>query len=112
MGADAFIAFYGIKFELDPDDEEGLDACDAGTDARCVKARQAGLETYTGRMTDGEDYFLYIGKRLASLGIEHDQYVTLSVEQLTSLCADVNAKLRTADFPQPPELHFQFIGQY
>lgn len=112
MGADAFIAFYGIKFELDPDDEDGLDACDTGADARCLKARHVGLETYTGRMTDGEDYFLYIGTRLASLGIEHDQYVTQSVEQLSALAADVQAKLRAAEFPQSPELHFQFIGQY
>ena len=112
MGADAFIAFYGIKFELDPDDEDELDACDTGADARCLKARQVGLESYTGRMTDGEDYFLYIGARLASLGIEHDQYVAQSVEQLSSLATDVKAKLKAADFSQPPGLHFQFIGQY
>jgi hypothetical protein len=112
MGADAFIAFYGIKFDLDPDDEGGLDACDTGTDARCLKARSAGLETYSGRMTDGEDYFLYIGRRLASLGIEHDQHVTQSVEQVSSVAADVKTKLKAAGFSQPPELHFQFIGQY
>lgn len=112
MGADAFVAFCGIKFELDPDDEDGLDACDTGSDVRCQKARSVGLETYTGRMTDGEDYFLYVGRKLASLGLEHDQYVTQSVEQLSSLAVDVEAKLRAAGFAQSPELHFQFIGQY
>ncbi|MDR7272098.1 hypothetical protein J2X20_004772 [Pelomonas saccharophila] len=112
MGADSFIAFYGIKFELDPDDEDELDACGADTDPRCQKARRAGLETFTGRMTDGEDYFLYVGRRVAWLGIEHDQHLKQSAEQLASIATDVKAKLRAADFAQAPELHFQFIGQY
>lgn len=112
MGADSFVAFYGIKFELDPDNEDELDACDTDADARCVRARRAGLETFTGRMTDGEDYFLYIGKRLAWLGIEHDQHRTQSAEQLAGVATDVEAKLKAADFSEPPEIHFQFIGQY
>lgn len=112
MGADSFIAFYGIKFELDPDDEDELDACDTGADPRCQRARRAGLETFTGRMTEGEDYFLYVGRRLAWLGIEHEQHLKQSAEQLATLTADVKSRLMAADFPQAAELHFQFIGQY
>ena len=112
MGADSFIAFYGIKFELDPDDEDELDACDTDADPRCQRAKRAGLETFTGRMTEGEDYFLYIGRRLAWLGIEHEQHLSQSAEQLSSAVADVKAKLQAAGSVQPPELHFQFIGQY
>jgi hypothetical protein len=48
MGADAFVAFYGIKIRLDPDDEETLDACGAGTDPRCMAAKEVGLETHSG----------------------------------------------------------------
>ncbi len=112
MGADSFIAFYGIKFELDPDNEDEIDACDTDVDPRCVQAKRAGLETFTGRMTDGEDYFLYIGKRLAWLGIEHDQHQKQSAEQLATLAADVKAKLQATGFAQQPGFHFQFIGQY
>jgi hypothetical protein len=112
MGADSFIAFYGIKFALDPDDEDEIDACDEGADARCVKATQAGLESFTGRMTDGEDYFLYIGRQVAWLGLEHEQHLAQSAEQLSSTAADVQAKLTAAGFAQAPELHFQFMGQY
>jgi len=112
MGADSFIAFYGIKLELDPDDEDELDACGMDTDPRCLRAKRAGLETFSGRMTDGEDYFLYIGRRLAWLGLEHDQHRTQSAEQLATVAADVRAKLMAADFSQSPEIHFQFIGQY
>jgi len=112
MGADSFIAFYGIKFDLDPDDEDELDACGSDADPRCVQAKRAGLETFTGRMTEGEDYFLYIGRRLAWLGVEHEQHLKQSAEQLSSTAADVRARLQAAGFAQQPELHFQFIGQY
>ena len=112
MGADSFVAFYGIKFALDPDNEDELDACDTDADARCIWAKRAGLETFTGRMTEGEDYFLYIGRRLAWLGIEHDQHLTQSAEQLSAVAADVSAKLKAGDFSESPEIHFQFIGQY
>jgi hypothetical protein len=112
MGADSFIAFYGIKFELDPDNEAELDACDTDVDGRCLRAKEAGLETFTGRMTDGEDYFLYVGRRLAWLGLEHEQHLKQSAEQLATLAADVKSRLKAAEFTQVAELHFQFIGQY
>jgi hypothetical protein len=112
MGADSFIAFYGIKIELDPDNEDELDACDMQTDPRCREAKLVGLDTFSGRMTEGEDYFLYIGKRLARLGLENSQHSAQSIEQLSSLAIDVRVKLKAAGFLQSPELHFQFIGQY
>ena len=112
MGADSFIAFYGIKIELDPDNEDELEACGMQTDPRCREAKRVGLESFSGRMTEGDDYFLYIGRRLAWLGLENGQYSTQSLEQLSSVAADVKVKLKAANFLQSPELHFQFIGQY
>lgn len=112
MGADSFLAFYGIKLALDPDDEDTLDACGEGTDARCVAAKQAGLESFSGRMTDGEDCFLFIGRRVAWLGLEHDSHAARSAEQLAATAADVQTRLQTAGFAQAPALHLQFIGQY
>jgi len=112
MGADSFIAVYGVKFALDRDNEDELDACGAEIDPRCLAAKRAGLESFSGRMSDGEDYFLFIGRKLARLGIEHDQHATQSIDRLSSIVSDVNAKLKVAGFAQSPELHFQFIGQY
>jgi hypothetical protein len=112
MGADAFVAFYGIKVPLDPDDEETLDACGMETDPRCVAAKRAGLQTHSGRMTNGEDYFLYLGIRFAWLGLEHDQYMNVSRQQLMETISDVQTKLKTAGFEQLPSLHLQFVGQY
>jgi hypothetical protein len=112
MGADSFIAFYGIKIKLDPDNEDELDACGARTDDRCKAAERVGLESFSGRMTDGEDYFLYIGQKLAWLGVEHAPYTRQTLSQLSAAAIDVERKLKEAGFAQSAEMHFQFIGQY
>lgn len=112
MGADAFVAFYGIKIPLDPDDEETLDACGAGTDPRCVAATRVGLQHHSGRMTDGDDYFLYLGIRLGWLGLELEQYTSVPNQRLTETMATVQTRLKQAGFSQQPSLHLQFEGQY
>lgn len=112
MGADAFVGFFGIKLALDPEDEETLDAVDTGIDPRCRNARRAGLQTHSGRMTDGEDYFLYVGQRLAWLGLEHDSHIALGIEQMAELQARVRAGLVEAGFRETPAFHFQLEAQY
>lgn len=112
MGADSFVAFYGIKIPLDADDEEVLDACGDESDERCVRARAAGLACHSGRMTDGEDHFLLVGRQLAWLGVEHDPYATQSMGALNEVASDVAARLRAAGFSEAPALHLQFCGQY
>jgi len=112
MGADSFIAVYGIKIALDPNNEDEVDACDSRTDPRCLAARKVGLESFSGRMTDGEDYFLYIGKRIAWVGVENEQYSAQTIERLLSVAEEVATKLKAAGFSQLPELHFQLIAQY
>lgn len=112
MGADAFIGFFGIKINLDPDDETILDAIEADTDSRCKSANQVGLQTLSGRMTDGEDYFLYIGHCLGLVGLQHDSYVKTSVDRLTEIQTIVTAKLREAGFSETPALHFQLDAKW
>lgn len=112
MGADAYVAFYGIKIALDPDDEEVLDACGAGTDPRCVTAKRVGLETLSDRMTNGEDYFLYVGINLGTLGLENSLYASIPPQRLTEIMASVQSKLKEAGLTQQPALHLQFVGQY
>ncbi|QPF72945.1 hypothetical protein G8A07_08385 [Roseateles sp. DAIF2] len=112
MGADAFFAFYGVKFALDPEDEAGLDACGDESDPRCLAAKRCGLQTHSGRMTDGEDYFLYIGQRLGWLGLEHDAHAHIPSGLLAQTMAQVDAKLAQAGFGQPAALHLQLEAQY
>jgi len=112
MGADSFVGFFGIKIALDPDDEDTLDAVGAETDPRCKSAKHVGLQIYSGRMTNGEDYFLYIGHRLGWLGLEHEAHVQISLEQFTEIQANVRAKLKQAGFSESPALHLQLNAQH
>ena len=110
MGADAFVAFYGIKISLDPDDEDTCDAYGMETHPDCVAATAAGLDTHTGRMTDGEDYFVYIGRRLGWLGIEHDGHVV--VDDLVDVAERVGPALLALGHRGVPALHLQLEAQY
>jgi hypothetical protein len=112
VGADSFVAFFGIKLSLDPEDEDVLDACGDETDSRCVTAKAAGLQVHSGRMTDGEDYFLYVGRRLGWIGLQHDKHTTLSEPQFLEIAASVRRRLLEAGFQEQPELHLQLEAQY
>lgn len=112
MGADSFVAFYGIKITLDPDDEDLVDAYGADTHPHCHAALAAGLETHTGRLTDGADYFVYLGRRLGRLGLEHDPHVDVPQTALAEAVATVGPLLVMLDHHTRPALHLQFEGQY
>jgi len=112
MGADSFIAFYGIKIKVDPADEDMLDALDSRSDPRLKAAGQVGLHTHRGRMTDGEDYFLYVGHSIGWLGVENDAYVEVSLDKLIEMAARVQAKLKEAGFRETPALHLQLQAQH
>jgi hypothetical protein len=112
MGADSFIAFYGIKIAIDPADEQMLDALGSRSDPRCKAAQGAGLQTHLGRLTDGKDYFLYVGHRIGWLGIENDGYVQVPTDKLTEIVMRVQSKLKEAGFDQSPALHLQLEAQY
>lgn len=112
MGADYFVGFYGIKIALSPDDEDTQEACALGTDPRSARAIAAGLETHVGRMTDGEDYFLYIGRIVASIGLQANPYVAHPLPSLVHIAQDVDARLQQAGFREKPALHFQLEAKY
>lgn len=112
MGADYFLAFYGIKLSIDSDDEAEQESCALGTDARCVRAKAAGLQTHTGRMTEGEDYFLYIGRKLATLGLEAESHAVLPIASIVAIAHDTAERLKHAGFTQEPALHLQLEAQY
>ena len=112
MGADSFLAFYGIKVALDPDNEYEQEACGLGSDPRCVRAKSAGLQTHTGRMTAGEDHFLYIGRKLAIIGAEADPHTAHPIAGLLAMAHDTAQRLKDAGFAEPPALHLQLQAQY
>jgi len=112
MGADSFIAFYGVKITIDQTDQDTLNGLEARTDSRLKDARHHGLHAYFGRPTEGEDYFLYVGHRIGRLGLENDTYVQVPFDQLTEIAKSVQARLKEAGFRERPALHLQLDAQF
>ena len=107
-----FLVFYGINIRLDPTDYSEQERCSDGSDSRCLAAKNLGLETFSDRLTDGEDYFLYIGKNLGLLGLQYIDYNSLTGDALREVVAQVDEKLSKLDYPETPALHLQSIYQY
>ncbi len=63
-------------------------------------------------MTEGDNYFFYIGERIVWLGHEHDFHVELGTNELTELASTVQAKLKEAGLSEIPTFHFQLETQY
>ena len=112
MGADAFLVFYGIKISLDPKDESLWEAIESEAEPRILAAQRAGLDTWVGRMTDGEDEFIYIGRNLGSLGDQYSSYLQIGMEEIAALSLQVAAKLRGAGLEGDPAFHLQLEAQY
>jgi hypothetical protein len=112
MGADAFIAFFGIKIAISQTDEDTRDALETRTEPRLRHARQHGLHVYWGRLTDEEDYFLYVGHQIGLWGVENDTYMQVPLDKLTETAISVQTGLREAGFRESPALHLQLEAQY
>lgn len=109
MGADAFIAFYGLRYTLT---DAEMDAVEQNFDERVVAAQRAKLQTYTGRLTDGQPYFLFIGTRLGVFGVQNESERSVDTPSLEQVMRETAAKLQTAGLPGTPQLHLQFEAQY
>jgi hypothetical protein len=109
MGADAFIGFYGIEEVLSPDEAS---AVDLKTDERIARARRSKLNFHIGRITDGRDYHLLIGKKIADIGVQAGEEATYSDSEFELIQEDVRKKLREAGFSGAPKLIFKLNAQY
>jgi hypothetical protein len=109
VGADAFIAFYGLRYTL-ADSE--VAAVEQRTDERMAAARRAKLHTHLGRLTDGQPHFLLIGSRLGIFGVENESQRELDAAALEQLMRDTAAKLRDAGLSGEAKLHLQLEAQH
>src|SRR5947209_19965588 len=83
MSASACIAFYGLRFDIRPDE---IAALESRSDPRMVAARKAGLKHYWGNFgAPGEHYFLFVGYQLGTLGPENSPEVAESYEGLINI---------------------------
>jgi hypothetical protein len=105
-----FLAFYGIKIPLDPNAILEHEDCWNGKDERCIRAKKAGLQTYSDRLTDGKDYFLYVGVSLGVLGLDHSDYT--AVDWPESKFKEIDHELEEVSFSETPALHLQAIYEH
>ena len=110
MGADGFLAYYGLRWEVTDRDE--ISQLEKRTDPRMVAARDTGLKYWWGVTEDQERHFLLIGTELGNLGWEGDPMRTITHDELIRIAAETQEKLRRAGFEESPALHLQFEPDY
>jgi hypothetical protein len=112
MGADAFVAFYGVRLTIEGMEDEDLEPYQDESHEDIRRAHEAELDTYFGRFTDGEPYFLLVGKQLAILGVEDDTDCGITDAEFARISAETSRRLRAGGFTGPPGLILQLEAQY
>ena len=103
MSASAVIAFFGLRYEIT------LDEFEDPADSRTQAALRVGLKYYSSNFGGlDERYLLFIGARLAILGLENESERCLSIEELKSVIELTSTKLRDAGFVERPKLYLQW----
>ena len=110
MGADSFVVYYGIRLIVQ--NEAETSALERRTDPRQRAARDAGLKSYFGRLTDGEPHHLLIGTEIGVFGIENQTCIEMPMDRLLQAVEVTDRKLKEAGFLQKPALVFQLEAQY
>ena len=111
MGADAFVVFYGVRQTV-PDDDATLEALEEGDHPLLSLPLGCGLVSWWGRLTDGSDYHILLGKRIGVFGVEGQHESSLSVADIQAIATEVDALLAEHSIRGKPSLHFQLEAQY
>lgn len=107
MSSDACLAFFGLRFEVRPDEIEGLEA---RSDYRMVAAKRAGLKHFWANFASpGERYLLFVGAQLAVLGPESKSELAMPSDDFQSVIGSAMAKLQTTGLSGDPSLHLQWM---
>jgi len=102
MSSDNFIAYFGLCFEVNPDEIQGVEL---RSDYRIVAARKIGLKYYWGAFGDQSRELLFIGHQIGIFGGENASYISLSLNDSVILFENTKMKLKEAGFSKDPELH-------
>jgi hypothetical protein len=106
MSADACIAFYGLRFEIQAAEIESLED---RTDSRMQAARKAGLKYYWGNFGDPDArYLLFVGAQLAKVGPENSWELSISSRDLLAMMESTKANLEAAGLSGEPSFYFQW----
>ncbi|QDT49852.1 hypothetical protein Pan258_39070 [Symmachiella dynata] len=112
MGSDAFVVFYGICETVTVDDDQQLEMLELETHSLIQSSKQAGLDSWWGRLTEGSDYHVFVGKQIGVFGIEGDLESSTESAELLQIINDVQATLTSHGIRGIPSLHCQVEAQY
>ena len=106
MSTDTFIVYFGLRYEIDSEDIEGIEL---RSDERVIAARKAGLKYYWGNFGGLEKrHLLFVGSQLAVLGSENAESVDISAVEFHELQGKTKAKLNEVGLVGIPSLHLQW----
>ncbi len=107
MSASACVVFYGVRFEVSP---EEIEALELRSDPRMLAARKAGLKHYWASFgAPSERYLLFVGANLGILGPENSPEVILREAELQGVFNATKTKLEAAELSGEPTLYVQWL---
>jgi len=112
MGADSTLVFYGVRYTLS---ESEIEPIEERSDPRQQLARRYKLNSWFDRFaTEGgsEQYYLFIGESLCSMGYEGKFEAWASRERLVTIMDRVEENLAQAGISLMPRLYIQFHPDY
>ena len=106
MSADACIAYYGLRYEVAPNEIEALER---RSDPRMVAAREVDLKSFWANFAAPDmRYFLFVGTELGVLGPEGQSEVRIGHLDFRTVMESTTSKLRTAGLDGEPALYLQW----
>ena len=103
MGADSFVVYIGVRYELSPDE---IEAVEARNDYRIIAAREVKLQYYWGHLGATIDRAtLLIGSEVGRFGYENSAEADFSIEEVRERSQATQSKLEAAGLGGAVSLH-------
>ena len=104
------VVFFGVRTPLNDADLESLED---RSHPLISSAKRCGLDHYWGNFgAPGERYFLFLGRRIAKLGVEDSAAVQIGADEMVQIVSEVTDRLRQCGISDPPSLFAQFQPDY
>lgn len=95
------VLFYGVKIVISRRKKKLIEKIEA--DRSSAGLKQAGVETISGYI--GKTYFCYFGRNLGTVGLDFAGHIHYSVDSLSKISADVQARLKESGTIGTPSFH-------
>ncbi|MBS0171755.1 MAG: hypothetical protein JSR62_15510 [Nitrospira sp.] len=109
MSAPSTLAFFGLRFKIDDDND--IETLEERNHLHQRYAKQASLDHYWANFDEsGELYYSFIGKRIGVVGLENDTEIALTFSDLERIQRETQQKLSSLGFEMQPQLYLQMMS--